>query len=46
MIKRVWARDMWHLGNRLLRKALSHTMAFLLNQTRGNPPLQISKLVI
>ena len=46
MIKRVWARDMWHLGNRLLRKALSHTMAFLLNQNRDNPPLQISKLVI
>ncbi|MXY21535.1 MAG: IS982 family transposase [Dehalococcoidia bacterium] len=46
MIKRMWARDMWHLGNRLLRKALSHTMAFMLNQTQGNPPLQISKLVI
>jgi len=46
MIKRVWARDMWHLGNRLLRKTLSHTMAFMLNQTQGNPPLQISKLVI
>ena len=45
LIKRVWARDMWHLSNRLLRKALSHTMAFMLNQAQGNPPLQISKLV-
>lgn len=45
MIKRVWARDMWHLGNRLLRKALSHTMAFMLNQAQGIPPLQISKVV-
>ena len=45
MTKRVWARDMWHLGNRLLRKTLSHTIAFMLNQAQGNPPLQISKLV-
>ena len=45
LIKRVWAKDLWHLGNRLLRKVLSHTMAFMLNQAQGNPPLQISKLV-
>ena len=38
MAKRVWARDMWHLGNRLLRKVLSHTIAFMLNQAQGNPP--------
>lgn len=44
-IKRVGAKDMWHLNSRLLRKALSHTIAFLLNQARGNPPLQISKLL-
>ena len=44
-IKRVGARDMWHLNSRLLRKALSHTIAFILNQTQGNPPLQISKLL-
>jgi hypothetical protein len=30
--KRVWARDAWHLGSRLLRKVLSHTLAVLLNQ--------------
>jgi hypothetical protein len=30
-IKGVWARDLWHLMNRLLRKILSHTVAFLLN---------------
>ena len=45
LTKRVWARDMWHLSNRLLRKTLSHTMAFMLNRAQGNPPLQISKLV-
>ena len=44
-IKRVGARDMWHLSSRLLRKALSHTIAFMLNQAQNNPPLQISKLL-
>ena len=46
-IKRVWARDMWHLASRLLRKVLSHTVAFLLNhRLLGNPPLQLSKLLV
>jgi Transposase DDE domain len=45
-LKRVWARDMWHLVSRLLRKVLSHTVAFLLNHQSGNPPLQLSKLLI
>ena len=44
-IKRVWARDLWHLTSRLLRKVLSHTVAFLLNHRVGNPPLQLSKLL-
>lgn len=43
-IKQVWARDMWHLCSRLVRKALSHTLAFLLNQRLGNPPLQFARL--
>ena len=45
-IKRVWARDLWHLMSRLLRKVLSHTVAFLLNHQLGNQPLQLSKLLI
>ncbi len=45
-IKRVWARDVWHLASRLLRKVLSHTVAFLLNHQSGNQPLQLSKLLI
>jgi hypothetical protein len=45
-IKRVWAKDLWHLASRLLRKVLSHTVAFLLNHQTGNPPLQLSKLLI
>ena len=45
-VKRVWARDLWHLASRLLRKVLSHTVAILLNHQMGNPPLQLSKLLI
>jgi Transposase DDE domain len=44
-VKRVWARDLWHLSSRLLRKVLSHTVAFLLNHRRGNPPLQLARLL-
>jgi hypothetical protein len=45
-IKRVWAKDLWHLVSRVLRKVLSHTVAFLLNHQLGNRPLQLSKLLI
>jgi hypothetical protein len=45
-IKRVWARDLWHLMSRLVRKVLSHTVAFLLNHRMGNEPLQLSKLLV
>jgi hypothetical protein len=45
-IKRVWARDTWHLASRLLRKVLSHTVAFFLNHHSGNQPLQLSKLIV
>jgi hypothetical protein len=38
-IKRVWAKDLWHLAGRLLRKVLSHTVAFLLNHRSGNGTL-------
>ena len=42
---RVWAKDIWHLRGRMMRKVLSHTIAFLLNQAQGNPPLQLAKLL-
>jgi hypothetical protein len=46
-VKRVWTPDMWHLVTRLLRKVLSHTVAFLLNhKLLDNPPLQLSKLLV
>ncbi len=44
-VKRVWARDLWHLCNRLLRKVLMHTVAVLLNVDLGNPPLHLAELV-
>src|SRR5690348_13542759 len=43
--KRVWARDLWHLSNRLLRKVLMHTLAVLLNIDLGNPPLHLARTV-
>ena len=45
-IKRVWARDLWHLASRLLRKVLSYAVATLLNHLLGNQPLQLSKLLV
>ena len=44
-IKRVWARDMWHLASRLLRKILSHTIAILFNEFQNRPPLHLAGLV-
>src|SRR5690348_18347253 len=44
-VKRVWARDLWHLCNRLLRTVLMHTLAVLLNVDLGNPPLHLAQLV-
>jgi hypothetical protein len=44
-VKRVWARDLWHLCSRLLRKVLMHTVAVLLNIEGGNPPLHLARLV-
>lgn len=44
-LKRVWARDLWHLTSRLLRKVLSHTCAVALCLARGHPPLQFAQLL-
>ena len=41
-IERNWARDVWHLTNRLWRKILSHTVAFCLNSSLGR--VDINKL--
>ncbi len=44
-VKQVWARDLWHLGSRLLRKVLMHSIAVWLNIQLDNKPLQLHKLV-
>lgn len=44
-LKRLWARDAWHLTSRVLRKVLSHTIAVWLCQQRGHPPLQFAQLL-
>jgi Transposase DDE domain len=43
--KRTWARDLWHLCSRWLRKVLSHTTAVLLCQQHGLAPLSFRQLV-
>jgi hypothetical protein len=44
-LKRLWARDAWHLTSRMLRKILSHTCAVFLCQQRGLPPLSLAHLL-
>lgn len=44
--KKVWARDAWHLWSRWLRKILSHTVAVLLCQQQGLPPLTFDQMVV
>jgi hypothetical protein len=44
-IKKVWARDHWHLGSRLLRKILSHTLSVFFNQSQDRPLLNVADLV-
>ena len=43
--KRVWARDVWHLTARWLRKLVSHTMAVRLCQRAGLSPLAFAQLI-
>jgi hypothetical protein len=34
-IKKCWARDLWHLSNRIARKLLSHTLGIFANFKQG-----------
>jgi hypothetical protein len=43
-IKRTWARDLWHLSHRTIRKVLSHTVAVWVNLTHGRPALDFDGL--
>jgi Transposase DDE domain len=44
-VKRVWARDLWHLRNRVLRMVLMHTVCVLFNLQEQAPPLQLARVV-
>lgn len=44
-IKKVRARKMWYLTNRIARKILAHTICIFINKQHGNPPLQFELLV-
>jgi hypothetical protein len=43
-IKRTWAKDLWHLCHRIIRKILSHTALALLNLRAGHQPMQLDAL--
>jgi DDE family transposase len=44
-IKRTWARDLWHLCNRIVRKILSHTVAAWINASFRHRPLDFAALM-
>ena len=44
-IKTTFARDLWHLLNRIIRKILSHTISVLLNIKMNIEPLRLRLLV-
>jgi Transposase DDE domain len=44
-IKRTWAKDLWHLCSRIVRKILSHTVAAWINVSLGHRPLDFASLV-
>lgn len=44
--KRLWARDLWHLCHRIIRKALCHTVAVWLNRMAGLPTLRFADLLV
>jgi hypothetical protein len=45
-LKRIWARDAWHLTNRILRKLLSHTLAIRLHIAQGaDEPRQLAHVI-
>ena len=43
--KKVWARDVWHLTSRWMRKLLSHTIAVFYCCQTGLSPLSLAKLI-
>lgn len=44
-IKTIWARDLWHLISRIIRKILAHTYCVWLNLKLNREPLHLKSLV-
>jgi IS5 family transposase len=44
-VKSTFARDLWHLMNRIIRKILSHTISVLMNLKMNNESLKLRLLV-
>ena len=44
-MKTTFARDLWHLMNRIIRKILSHTVSVLMNMRINTEPLKLRLLV-
>ena len=44
-IKSTWARDLWHLLNRIIRKIVAHTLCVFLNLKLHRDPLKLKSLV-
>lgn len=44
-VKRVRAKDIWHLTSQTYRKVLAHMLALILNMEQGNRPLQFEHLL-
>jgi hypothetical protein len=44
-VKRTWARDLWHLSHRVIRKVLSHTASIRINLVAGRSALDFDGLV-
>jgi hypothetical protein len=44
-LKKIWARDLWHLINRICRKILAHTICVMYCLRENLNPLSLKKLV-
>jgi hypothetical protein len=44
-IEKIWARDLFHLTNRITRKILSHTLAIFTNHSLGRKSLQFEGII-
>jgi hypothetical protein len=44
-VKKIWARDLWHLVNRICRKILAHTFGVMFCLRENLNPLSLKKLV-